>query len=325
MQKDYSKLGGWLLLYAIMYIIWTCTGVSSAYAIAMEYLPGTTYVFLLRLLYELLAVTQVIGVFFIFTRFPYFIKYYTCQLLGELILVFLVCLYADDFWLTAETFLTPMLIPSLWALYLNRSDRAAVYFNVPSKSKKSDYVASRCTDSKATTAPPEKAQATFPQKEHDTQEESTAKKEPAQNIANVLFSGTKKCSPEQRTLHTLQEVVSDILDRDERSLPSGWPSVKPAIMQHIRPYIENGEKEIAEWQGEFNYSEIAHRLIVTAAFKELCNSKYYVQGHLMPFDGPRIQTILYKNLDWLVEYNRMTPEEKDDILRNLHESTSWLG
>lgn len=309
MQKDYSKLGGWLLLYAIMYIVWTCTDVSSAYAIAMEYLPRTTYVFLLRLLYEALAVTQVIGVFFIFTKFPYFIKYYTCQLLGELILVFLICLYADDFWLAAETFLTPMVIPSLWALYLSHSERAAAYFNVQAKLKHNKTI-----------------DEPTPEKEcYAKAMDFLSGKRPTNKVhIPMAWHEHKGCSSAHRMLLTLQDVVSDIIDLNERSLPDGWPSVKPAIMQHIRPYIENGEKEISEWQGEFDYSEMAHRLIVAGAFQELCDSKYYVQGHLMPFDGPRIKAILYKNLDWLVEHNHMKPNERDEILRDLRESTSYL-
>lgn len=129
----------------------------------------------------------------------------------------------------------------------------------------------------------------------------------------------------QRTLLTLQDVISDTIDVSERSLPDGWPSVKPIIMKRVRPYILNGEKDFEEWKENFDYSEMAHRIIVVATFDELCDSKYYVQGHLMPFEGPRLKAILNNNLKWLVDHNHMTDEQRENLLSALRESTSWLG
>lgn len=129
MRKDYSKLGGWMVVFIVQHLICTVLLFFIAYTVADITLPPTTYVFLERLLLEALTVSHIVDVYYFYKKGAFFVKLYTIEFLCKCILAFLVCIAAPYFWTSVLFHLPMLIIQAFWCAYLHASIRASVYFH----------------------------------------------------------------------------------------------------------------------------------------------------------------------------------------------------
>ena len=129
MQKDYSKLGGWLIAFIIQHLSCTVLLFFVAYGMADTPLPSTTYVFLERLLLETLTVSHIVDVYLFYKKKSLFVKFYTIEFLCKCLLVSWVCVAASDFGTIVSLHLPMLIVQAIWCAYFHDSIRASVYFH----------------------------------------------------------------------------------------------------------------------------------------------------------------------------------------------------
>lgn len=132
-SKDYTRLGGWLLLFLILmipgaFLLFLAIAVTADEFIPYAHLPMAAIV-----IYMIVLICMLI------TRNKRFRKLYTY---GSLLLTALAILsaismfsYLQDNYVIAQNIVSSIISSVIWITYLYRSERVRVYFGYPAKTE----------------------------------------------------------------------------------------------------------------------------------------------------------------------------------------------
>lgn len=131
--KDYTRLGGWLLLFLILMILGVLLLFLSIAVTLEECIPYA------HLPMAAIAIYMIVLIYMLIKRNKRFRKLYTY---GSLLLMVLAILsaismfsYLQDTAILAQNIVSAVLPSVIWIIYLYRSERVRVYFGYPAKTE----------------------------------------------------------------------------------------------------------------------------------------------------------------------------------------------
>lgn len=125
----------------------------------------------------------------------------------------------------------------------------------------------------------------------------------------------------------LIETCTCLIDKYEKCNPQIVPSCKPDMENEIRDMINCQKEELATFNNETNYIEIAHNLISHASFNLLTSGKYHLYaGILNPIGcSSNIMTVFKKTMLYALENKILTQDEVDEETHLLLKGISEVG